>query len=614
MRKTAVNAGNDRSMSSSSSSSSFLWLSDVHLDLRYGTSKAFQASYYTDANCNNTTSAAIMGKYGCDAPLSLVQSALDHAAKITNGEGPAFVIVTGDIVRHGVDQIFSLGDFNEGSESRANQTTAAAAASSSSSSSSLIEAAVNAPWYTDAMSEAGDVVQTFATMLRSTFPNTDIIVCVGNNDVVPDYYLKLEDENNMMKAGGNDRKTIETTTTRTLSMGMLSVLYEALGDSSVDEGSSSSSSSSLILQSIDEPTFLKGGYYSRTVHEGKITILSLNTVLYSSIYEPYNDNLDDPGGQFTWMRSVLSECRSLHSRAILAGHIPPVLGSRGHQQMWRTKYIQTYYDIVKEYDDVIMAQLYGHLHTDEFRVGGLASYEDEIKAGGNDDTGTAYIPNMQSAILLGPSVTPLHGNDPSFRIFRYDQRGDVKEYQLVDYDSHVYSMTTNDNGNAGWSKLYTFSDSYGDVALEPIEKEGLSSNTFRAIVMAMEHPSPWWSIGEKLETYRSYKLSGAENDANQFGAHGECNRECRTDYYCIFQSATTTAYDHCMLERRTMIQTQEKSVIVGVLLSIVIVVCAFAKCRRMRRNTIRKNYEFTPSVHLEEDKAGEIDAHEREII
>jgi hypothetical protein len=69
-----------------------------------------------------------------------------------------------------------------------------------------------------------------------------------------------------------------------------------------------------------------------------------------------------------------------------------------------------------------------------------------------------------------------------------------------------------------------------------------------------------------------------------------------------------------MLERRTMIQTQEKFVIVGVLLSIVIVLCAFAKCRWMRRNTIRKNYEFTPSVHLEEDKAGEIDAHEREII
>lgn len=591
------------------SSSSFLWLSDVHLDLRYGTSKAFHASYYPDASCN-TTSAAIMGYYGCDAPLSLVQSALDHAAKLLSeddsGNYPEFVIVTGDIVRHGIDQIFSAGDFNEGSESRANTTTP---------SSSLIEAVVNAPWYTDAMSEAGNVVRTFATMLRSTFPNSVIIVCVGNNDVVPDYYLRLEDENNTMKAGGNERKTIETTTTKTLSMGMLSVLYEALGDSSEDEGSSSSSSSSsLILMSPDQPTFLKGGYYSRTVHEGKITILSLNTVLYSSIYEPYNDNLDDPGGQFTWMRSVLSECHNLNSRAILAGHIPPVLGSRGHQQMWRTKYIKTYYDIVKEYDGVIMAQLYGHLHTDEFRVGGLASYEEEIKAGGNDDTITAYIPDMQSAILLGPSVTPLHGNDPSFRIVRYDQRDDVKEYRLVDYDSHVYSMTANDYGNAGWSKLYTFSEAYGDVASEPIEKEGLSSNTYRAIVMAMEHPLPWWSIGEKLETYRSYKLSGAENDANQFGAHGECDRKCRTDYYCIFQSATTTAYDHCILERRAMIQSQKLSVIAGVLLSIMIVVCAFTKCGRMRRNTVRKDYEFTPSVHLEQDKDGEIDVRDREII
>ena len=64
-----------------------------------------------------------MGNYGCDAPLSLVQSALDHAAKITgvedgsssgssssNGGGPAFVIVTFNIVRHSDDEIFSVRD------------------------------------------------------------------------------------------------------------------------------------------------------------------------------------------------------------------------------------------------------------------------------------------------------------------------------------------------------------------------------------------------------------------------------------------------------------------------------------------------------------------------
>ena len=95
--------------------------------------------------------------------------------------------------------------------------------------SSSIEAAVDAPWHADAMSEAGNAVQTLATMLRSSFPNSVIFICVGNNDVVPDYYLQLDDGRNNARDDGDERKMTEIATTTT-SMGMLSVLYEALGD------------------------------------------------------------------------------------------------------------------------------------------------------------------------------------------------------------------------------------------------------------------------------------------------------------------------------------------------------------------------------------------------
>jgi hypothetical protein len=81
-----------------------------------------------------------------------------------------------------------------------------------------------------------------------------------------------------------------------------------------------------------------------------------------------------------------------------------------------------------------MAQLFGHLRVPQ---------EKKVEAGGNDDGVAAYIPDMKSAILLGPSVTPLHGNDPSFIILRYDRRGDERVYRLVYYDSHSYFMTAN---------------------------------------------------------------------------------------------------------------------------------------------------------------------------
>ena len=136
---------------------------------------------------------------------------------------------------------------------------------------------------------------------------------------------------------------------------------------SASSSSAASSAASSILMSLDEPTFLKGGYYSRTVHNGKIVILSLNTLLYSSFHDPYTHHRDtkDPGEQFAWMGYQLSKCRStststtstrMTQQAILVGHVPPVMGSYRHQQLWIAQYIHSYYDIVTELMDLIMAQ------------------------------------------------------------------------------------------------------------------------------------------------------------------------------------------------------------------------------------------------------------------
>lgn len=111
---------------------------------------------------------------------------------------------------------------------------------------------------------------------------------------------------------------------------------------------------------------------------------------------------------------------------------------------------------MKEFDDVVMAQLFGHLHSDEFRVG-------LVDEGGADDGGiiggsnvTSMPAALSTPLLLGPSVTPLHGNDPSFRIVRYDRGGGRRggnnattddddgggggRYRIIDYDSYAHSM------------------------------------------------------------------------------------------------------------------------------------------------------------------------------
>jgi hypothetical protein len=125
----------------------------------------------------------------------------------------------------------------------------------------------------------------------------------------------------------------------------------------------------------------------------------------------------------------------------------------------------TSYDIVQEYDEIIIGQLFGHLHTDEFRVGGIFAETDNNTSKDNDGNGDILsIPSsISTPLLLGASVSPLHGNDPSFRLVMYDAAGGGKKnahHRLVDYESHAYSLSTR-----SWSKLYTFSEAYGDIFL-----------------------------------------------------------------------------------------------------------------------------------------------------
>ena len=304
----------------------FLWISDAHFDPHYATSAAFQSGYYTDAGCKDMA-AATLGKFGCDSPRALVRSALDHAANATASKSPAFVIVSGDSIRHGVDQLFTEGEFHEGGESRSKHSTGANVA---------VEEAANSQYHETAMVTAGEILADVITMVESAFPESEIIVSLGNNDVVPDYYLQLQDETAPL---GSSSLTPD-------SAGMLGILFNALSKNAdaiatIPENTTKEIPTETVLRPSDAWTFLRGGYYSRNVNNGMLTILSLNTVLYSSNFSPNAVNVDDPGLQFSWLRKMLKYCRDNGTQALIVGHIPPAVGSYRHTQLWYEIYIDT---------------------------------------------------------------------------------------------------------------------------------------------------------------------------------------------------------------------------------------------------------------------------------
>ena len=172
-------------------------------------------------------------------------------------------------------------------------------------------------------------------------------------------------------------------------------------------------------------------------------------------------------------------------------------------------------------------------------------------------------------------------------------------------------------GAGGWSKLYTFSEVYGDVTSGVLEEEGLSSGALRAIVGAMEDGRRWGGGGESptLKAYRSFKLSGARKAENQFGDAGTCDSRCRDDYMCVFGSATAAGYDACMLERGETwyrVWGDASGIVAGALFAVAILGIAFVRCRKIRRSK-REHYDFAPSVH-EETKDNGIDVHDGEMI
>jgi sphingomyelin phosphodiesterase acid-like 3 len=424
------------------------------------------------------------------------------------------------------------------------------------------------------MEAAGHVMSNLSAMLKEYFPETEIIVSLGNNDVVPDYFLELKEESTEL---GNSSLSVKDA-------GMLGVLFSAL---SYDETETQKSGRGLLTQS-DEWTFLRGGYYSRTLHNGNLMVLSLNTVLYASYFEPESTNVDDPGKQFLWMKKMLDYSRERQCQVIIMGHVPPTLGSYRHNQFWKHEYVTRYYSLVEEYDDLVIAQLFGHLHSDEFRVG------DKNLASMNTETKTQVIPFLSSPLLLGPSVTPLHGNYPAFRLVKYGRVGEGNnrqyakgQFKLLDYES--FRSLIDIGGN--WTKLYTFSEVYSS---DYVREDGLSSLTMNSIVESMED-TVQGKESRILKTFRSLVLSGATGESQHAGLDMECSEECRDEWLCTFRSATSDGYENCLLMRRES-REKAKGVMFVTLAAVFGTVSALLIMIRWRKACRRRHYEKTPSV------------------
>ena len=446
------------------------------------------------------------GTVGCDAPLSLVEETLRHAlessSKNSNNENNNnarnpfdFILITGDFVRHGTDQL------------------------------------------DDPINATRAILKQVHDTVRQYFQNTTVIPVLGNNDVTPDYYLDTS-----LTEGNNP---------------LLSMFVDGMGE--------------FLLNDEERTSFQRGGYFARSIgsvvndEDCVVTVISLNTILYSVNRQPYDDenndkDEDDPMGQFVWFEEQLSEAANNNRVVYIVGHIPPSIGSYRKSQFWRQKYIDRYFAIVTQYfPDTIGGHLFGHLHTAEFRL--LSPYDHNVRdlsrnnaVSMNDDT-AAVSEAALFPLWIASSVTPVYGSNPSYRVVDYERAtGRILDYitTYIDLDSTydkldktTLNASTSSSSPQVWTRLPSFRETYyvPDLSLSSLKQiiaelaDAEDDDYDDGSDNRSQHRQQLW------ETFLSEQTVYAPTEMTTID---DCPEECKIEWLCVIQATSKDSYDACL--------------------------------------------------------------------
>lgn len=283
----------------------------------------------------------------------------------------------------------------------------------------------------------------------------------------------------------------------------------------------------LLLKGADPESYFKtypaGGYYVASPPGSKVLFVCLNSVLFSRhrLEDPAHEGDDIALKQLEWLELTLAEASKGEKKVWLVTHIPPgadifttvgtYMDESGHisnaASLWKKEYQERFLEISKRYDHIIEAVFCGHTHMDEYRL--LLE---------NDGA-------MYRAAIVTPSVTPLFGNDPAYKVVTIDR----KTWELLDYRSMAFHL-----GSAlpEFGTYYLFSEAYGIQA--PLEQslpslfprlatDMMSQQAYARFyysghnaadnINAINWPAYWCGIGkmaraEYTECVNSYGLGG----------------------------------------------------------------------------------------------------------
>ncbi len=184
-------------------------------------------------------------------------------------------------------------------------------------------------------------------------------------------------------------------------------------------------------------------------------LLVLNNLFESSNYQSCGGKADraPAAAQIGWLKAQLNEARAKKEKLWVMAHIPPGVNSYATARKWRALCAggepqmflasETLPEVLAGYGDVIRLVIFAHTHMDELRLLAPAS------------SGAAQ---KNVAVKMVASISPIHGNNPSFTLATIDPKSSV----LDDYRVIVASNRT--GVDAAWSEEYDFRKTFGKPA------------------------------------------------------------------------------------------------------------------------------------------------------
>jgi len=203
-----------------------------------------------------------------------------------------------------------------------------------------------------------------------------------------------------------------------------------------------------------------GGYYSVQSTVAGLRVVSLNTLSCWNNAVPGLTNItlrDEMGAaQMGWLAGVLADTAAHSEKALIIGHIPPVVDSATLRPLWTQACLAPFTELLGQFGETAVAGLlFGHVHLDVFSV---------IRNAQGKPIGTALlVPSLTPrASTMPPMSGQNEGKHPSLRRFKLG-----KSRVLTDWEQWFVNLTEANAGRTLWRRSYSARNEYKMKDLSP---------------------------------------------------------------------------------------------------------------------------------------------------